>query len=260
MAAAGDDIPSLDWLQRDKHIIEGLDHLGIEVVSARIYGELLPGITNVTDRARYYSFYPWVLHRYAQGHPARADRSAWLTWFRRVEFAYAMCCAAWEASGKTGAHATAVVGVDAARRAIKGVKGKVDLRELADPDSSSRIPAGAYFKNPEGGLGQYYKVPLDIVGLLHEDAQHRFPDRQLTTYAGRRVAESLDAQPGFRTLLEFVHAGTAQVPELAALGEEVNPSAIEPGGEEELLLRGLLFGEGDDLCRGQESSTRVRAR
>lgn len=24
-----------------------------------IYGQLLPGITNVTDRARYYSFYPW---------------------------------------------------------------------------------------------------------------------------------------------------------------------------------------------------------
>jgi hypothetical protein len=55
MAKAESDSPALDWLQRDRHVIEGLDHLGIEVVSAHIYGQLLPGITNVTDRARYYA-------------------------------------------------------------------------------------------------------------------------------------------------------------------------------------------------------------
>src|SRR4030095_3386246 len=97
MAKPNDEILPLDWLQRDKHVIEGLDHLGIEVVSANIYGNLLPGITNVTDRARYYSFYPWVLHRYAQGRPERTNRAGWLTWFRRLEFAYAIACAAWEA-------------------------------------------------------------------------------------------------------------------------------------------------------------------
>lgn len=32
---------SLDWLQRDRHIINGLDHLGIEVVSANLYADLL---------------------------------------------------------------------------------------------------------------------------------------------------------------------------------------------------------------------------
>ncbi len=54
---------SPDWLERDSNIIEGLDHLGIQVVSVNLYGLLLPGITNVTDRARYYSFYTWVLHQ-----------------------------------------------------------------------------------------------------------------------------------------------------------------------------------------------------
>ncbi len=187
MAKPNDELLSVDWLQRDKHVIEGLDHLGIEVVSANIYGNLLPGITNVTDRARYYSFYPWVLHRYAQGRPERADRTGWLTWFRRLELAYAIACAAWEASGKTGAHASAVVGVDAGRRVIVGVRGKVDLRDRADLDSSGKIPATAYFKNPEGGFGQYYKVPLGILGLIREDDERRFPDRQLTTYAGQET-------------------------------------------------------------------------
>ena len=39
--------------------ITGLDHLGSAAPCIAIYSTLLPGITNVTDRARYYSFYPW---------------------------------------------------------------------------------------------------------------------------------------------------------------------------------------------------------
>src|SRR5690348_18237342 len=128
MVEAPNEDLQFDWLQRDKHVIEGLDHLGIEVVSANIYGALLPGLTNVTDRARYYSFYPWVLHRYAQSSPPVPDRKAWLTWFRQLEYSYAAACAAWEMSGKTAAHATAVVGVDAARREIGQARSKVDLR------------------------------------------------------------------------------------------------------------------------------------
>ena len=41
--------------------IRGLDHLGVQAPCITLYGQLLPGITNVTDRARYYSFHPWVL-------------------------------------------------------------------------------------------------------------------------------------------------------------------------------------------------------
>lgn len=38
----------------------GLDHLGIQQLPARIFSNLLPGITVVTDRDANYSFYPWV--------------------------------------------------------------------------------------------------------------------------------------------------------------------------------------------------------
>ncbi len=39
----------------------GLDHLAVQAPCINIYGRLLPGITNVTDRARYYTFYPWLI-------------------------------------------------------------------------------------------------------------------------------------------------------------------------------------------------------
>src|SRR5262249_43974184 len=90
------------------------------------------------------------------------------------------------------------------------------------------------------GLGQYYKVPLGVLGLLREDEQRRVPDRQLTTYAGLRVAQSVDVQAAFGGLIEVANAGAARATDLARLGEEINPSAILPGSED------------DDLCRGQD--------
>jgi hypothetical protein len=41
--------------------ISGLDHLGTQSPCTLIYAQLLPGITNVTDRARYCSLYPWIV-------------------------------------------------------------------------------------------------------------------------------------------------------------------------------------------------------
>ena len=63
--------------------IGGLDHLGTQAPCVLIYSQLLPGITNVTDRARYYSFYPWLIwsfdQRYAKDDEARA-------WYEALNF------------------------------------------------------------------------------------------------------------------------------------------------------------------------------
>src|SRR5258705_8197516 len=48
------------WLKPAPNL-RGLDHLGVRAPCEAIYSQLVPGITNVTDRARYYSFYPWLV-------------------------------------------------------------------------------------------------------------------------------------------------------------------------------------------------------
>ena len=53
------------WVE-GAHEISGLDHLGVKGPCISIYGQLLPGITNVTDRARYFSFYTWVIWKLDQ--------------------------------------------------------------------------------------------------------------------------------------------------------------------------------------------------
>ena len=47
-----------------KEFVTGEDMLGVEGAAQGYQQEYIPGIITVTDRARYYSFYAWVLSRY----------------------------------------------------------------------------------------------------------------------------------------------------------------------------------------------------
>src|SRR5437867_7734120 len=68
----------IGWVEPAKRI-RGLDHLGVQAPCIALYAQLLPGITNVTDRARYYSFHPWLIRSFEQRY---ADHS--IDEFRRV--------------------------------------------------------------------------------------------------------------------------------------------------------------------------------
>jgi hypothetical protein len=142
----------MDWLERDKHIIGGLDHLGVEVVSAGLYSLMLPGISNLTERARYFSVYPWVLHEYAQRSGGRQGRKEWRTWIRSMEFAYALACAAHEKTDDAD-DVGGVVGAVRARALLKGLDSadRVTLEPYVAINDKGLPKRGGYFSNPEGG-------------------------------------------------------------------------------------------------------------
>jgi len=48
------------------NLITGLDPLGLQVTSEATYSTLLPGISNLTNRLRYYGFYCWLINFYFQ--------------------------------------------------------------------------------------------------------------------------------------------------------------------------------------------------
>src|SRR5262245_36321560 len=64
--------------------IRGLDHLGVLAPCISLYGNLLPGITNVTDRARYYSFHPWLVWSFERRY-ADHSRGTFIRVLRRAE-------------------------------------------------------------------------------------------------------------------------------------------------------------------------------
>jgi len=163
------------WV-RPPHQIGGLDHLGVQAPCIQIYSDLLPGITNVTDRARYYSFYPWLLVRF--------DQKEWRTatdiikMLRRAECLLSLIGLyhASKTSDSHEDHQAAMVGNGVLSGALEKllIGEQVNLSDHAHLDDHS----SRYFKNPYGGFGQYYFGTLVGLGLLSGDspAQARVPE------------------------------------------------------------------------------------
>jgi len=141
----------------------GQDHLSVRTACETIYSQLLPGITNVTERGRCYSFYPWLIWsfetRYDDHSRASLERV-----IRRAECLLTLIGLRHSASrGGTvdedsdeGLHAGGLVG----RRTLLHV-------DLDDPEgidlsayATKEVSPTRYFKNPLGALGQYYFGPL----------------------------------------------------------------------------------------------------
>ena len=225
MAIKSETRRDIDWILRDRKVIDGLDHLGIELVSVNLYQAMLPGVTNVTERARYYGFYPWTIHRYAQEGPQVRSKAAWRNWYRALDFTYAVACMAYEQDLQQEL-GSSVVGAERAGEVIKGEppSAKIDLRGPSAVEDSGSVPqSGAYFKNPEGGLGQYYKGSLRDLGVVVEHGTATWPDVQLSNYAGKKIALALDKIKAFNELKELAIEGSARVGELSRHREEGSP-------------------------------------
>lgn len=166
----------------------GRDHLGIQGPCINIYGQLLPGITNVTDRARYYSFYPWFLWACRQQYP----NPTWdfiIERFRRADCLFTLIAArhSQKKNEPEGHHGIGTVGwrtlsplID---NLVNGVSIKLSKYTTFD-DSKDR-----YFKNPLGGLGQYYVGPLIEFGILGGNSKSGF---QCDRKKGGTLAEAFN--------------------------------------------------------------------
>lgn len=102
--------------------LRGLDHLGVQVPCIALYGQLFPGITNVTDRARYYSFQPsvvWAFERRYRDHSVDEFRRV----LRRAECLFALIAirhARVVGDNDDGLHGRAMVGHDKLLRIAGG--------------------------------------------------------------------------------------------------------------------------------------------
>ena len=107
-----------------------------------ILGDLLPGINNQTRRARYYSFWAWVLHGFIHDGSASHTQRGFYQWLRGPE---AMLIFAHFAHG----HATGVAGTNIGGRKWHG--GEPETYPL-DWESLVSVSGGAY--------ELYYRGPL----------------------------------------------------------------------------------------------------
>lgn len=195
--------------------IGGLDHLGAQAPCVLIYGQLLPGITNVTDRARYYSFYPWVIWSINKRFPDDLDEASFVERFRRADCLFTLVAEhhARCTDQASERHGAAMVGrqklVGAVQRMVGGET--VSLRTFTADDSDQR-----YFLNRMGGLSQYYAGTLADLGILSGAKKPWF---QFTKQVGKPLAEAFNASvpsDAFWGVLELGEVTASDLEELHA--------------------------------------------
>jgi hypothetical protein len=113
----------------------GRDPLGMQATSVRIYRSLVPGLTNVTNRLRYYSFYCWTVDTWEKREHAD-DTRRWRAFIRRAEILYAMASliADPNTSGGMGGREWAEKNLDAVLQSSQ-----LDLTVHDDPDAKGSI-------------------------------------------------------------------------------------------------------------------------
>jgi hypothetical protein len=222
------------WV-RPAEPIGGLDHLGVQAPCVALYTELLPGITNVTDRARYYTFHPWLIWSFEKRYE---DHS--LEQFRRVlrraECLFALIAirhARQLADGDDGRHGKAMTGRDKLLRISEADDFSLD--EYAALDGPNR-----YFKNKDGSLGQYYFGPLRDLRVLDRSPQGLGYPPGYDRERGRALAEAFDsAVPAdtFFRVMEKPSSTWADLDQLAAFC----PCALPRNAVEYELLLDLFL-------------------
>lgn len=209
----------------------GLDPLGMQNSGVVLYQALLPGISNITLRMRYYGFFCWLSDAYAR-RGVTTDFEIWRRWVRRAEALYALICA--DATGEGG-----VGGIDWALRRLQLGEDVIDFSVAASTDKN----ATRYLIQSLGVFGAAYYTQMQEMGLFEEGPNGI---QRVSGDAGRAAAAAFRASIGPKVEAMFIEAvDTAQVdrPTLAALHPMV-PSAIPDPSDERVMYEDTLFAAG----------------
>jgi hypothetical protein len=129
----------------------GRDPLGLSRVAFMLTDSLLTGIITTTDRARYYSFYTWVLWHIEQEENS-TQYGQFVQAFRRREAVMAL--------------ATLASGPELSPVGVEVVRGQLDRGRQS---GEYRCDFKVLPSNNMGGYGQYYGGSLYQLKLTHRD-------------------------------------------------------------------------------------------
>ena len=216
--------------------IRGLDHLGVQAPCEALYAQLLPGITNVTDRARYYSFYPWLLRSFElRSHDHSIDK--FRHFLRRAECLFALIAirhARVAGDHNDALHGLGMVGRLALLRIPPDVK-SFELEDYAGLEAPHR-----YFQNKMGGLGQYYFGPLRDLRILDHvtDGDSTLPGYD--KLRGSLLADAFGAAVPENAFFKLIEKGQIRWTDLDGLCDFC-PCALHKSEVERNLLLDLFF-------------------
>lgn len=208
----------------------GLDPLGMQNGSINLYQRLLPGISNVTLRMRYYGLYAWLAATYARVDGSTSAKN-WQRFVRRAEALYALTASYHDDT-------SGIAGSRWAGRKLSEPDDTIDFAVHADPDATT----ARYLQQAWGAYGAAYGSQLFETGVLAQ-AEHAIPVP--SSEFGDRLSHALPAAWGecADIFLDRIQQGHVTADDLDAL-EPIIPSGIEDGSTERAIYEELLFASG----------------
>src|SRR5271166_968382 len=207
----------------------GLDPLGMQNSSINLYQRLLPGISNVTLRVRYYGLYAWLALIYAQ-RIGDTNPKTWQRFVRRAEAVYALTA---QRRGNEGG----VAGVLWAQRKMEADQGSViEFASHSDPGADGT----PYLQQAWGAYGAAYASQLFEIGVYAVAKEHDIPVP--SPELGEPLARSFEeaAAPLADRFFETVHSGSVTRADLDAFSP-LTPSTINGDSVERQLYEDMLF-------------------
>ena len=216
-----------------KTFITGQDMLGMQTTSIATYATLLPGLTNLTRRIRYYGFYMWLLEQYAKT-KGKVSVSEFQRFMRRGELLLAFVMA------HNHTEELGVVGSLYARNRLQKGIDPIDIAAGADRENND-----IYWQYSSGAFGQYYQGSLSAIGLIAPSESEK---RILvcTPDYGRKLAglfENTIEETTRKRYLTAIANGTVSRDELSNFGKDFSLTGIQPHSAEWDFFIEMLFGQ-----------------
>ncbi|MEI9927827.1 MAG: hypothetical protein WDN44_09120 [Sphingomonas sp.] len=220
----------LDW-NKPGSFSAGRDPLGLQAASVRLYTDLLPGLTNVTNRLRYFSFYCWVVRQFELRRHT-FDEQKWSIFIRRVEAIYALACQIGDSGTALGMAGSVWAG------AHSSLEDSFDFTPWTDRPGQD----GQYLKAAWGNFGQFYVRSMQQMHML-EESSHRI--QAVTPDYGQELADAFEqACPNAcRLMLAAIDTGTIERSACLAISDEAHPTYLEPASDEAQVLVRYLCGD-----------------
>ncbi|MDM8554222.1 hypothetical protein QUF75_05780 [Desulfococcaceae bacterium HSG7] len=229
--------PATGWVKQPKSAI-GLDHLGSQAPCINLYGRLLPGITNVTDRARYYSFYPWFFWAFEQNYQSIKWEEI-VSRYRKADCLFTLIAArhANQTDQNDENHGIAMIGRNTLVNALNKLETEEKPLLLSTYATRESDTPDRYFKNKLGGLGQYYIGTFKDLGLLDGNSRSGI---KYTKQRAVEIAETFDSGVDRKLFFDAIDNDKVSTETLDALASFC-PCHLSEATSEKAILIDLFF-------------------
>ncbi len=234
----------------------GRDALGLQTTSQATYSTLLQGLTNLTNRIRYYGFYSWLLEVYAK-EVGDTSPSVQNRFMRRGEYMMALVMEL---------HQSEALQIAGSLFAAEEIKNQVadsafDISRGADKEQGRRT----YWKYSSGAFGQYYAGAMQTLGLIiqREDTpvfvctKHENEDIVTGTRLAKAFAKNLSPQTQ-KLFIQNINDGILRKSESKELFNEFSLTNIPPNTEEWVLYDKMLFSNDQPLYQSVDNVSYFR--